>query len=55
MGMYGEIFGSSKLRKESGEDAGTGEETEWGALDLDRGVVYLDRRGPAVGADDADE
>jgi hypothetical protein len=41
MGQLGELFPGAKLRKESEDDAGSGEPFELGSLDLDRGVVRL--------------
>ena len=42
MGMMGELFPGRKIRDESGE-AGTGEQWELGPIDLDNGVVRVQR------------
>ncbi|GAB3885671.1 hypothetical protein ACFQ1S_16660 [Kibdelosporangium lantanae] len=39
MAQFGELFGGAKLRKESQEDAGTGERFGYGPLDLEAGVI----------------
>lgn len=44
MGQFGELLHGGRLRKESDEDAGTGESFEIGSLDLDRGVIRLNPR-----------
>ncbi|MBF6171200.1 hypothetical protein [Nocardia blacklockiae] len=41
MGQFGELLHGGKLRKESDDEAGTGEPFEAGSLDLDRGVIRL--------------
>jgi hypothetical protein len=52
MGQFGELFPGAKLRKESEDDAGTGEPFEIGSLDLDRGVIRLAPRPAPRPADD---
>lgn len=59
MGQLGEMFPGQKLRKETPDEAGSGQRFEPGPLDLDGGVVRL-RRGrqpdrPAEPADPAVE
>lgn len=39
MAQFGELFGGAKLRKETQEDAGTGERFGYGPLDLEAGVI----------------
>jgi len=39
MAQFGELFGGAKLRKETQEDAGTGERFGHGPLDLEAGVI----------------
>lgn len=41
MGQLGEMFPGAKLRKDTPEEAGTGQRFEPGPLDLDGGVVRL--------------
>ncbi|BCK53320.1 hypothetical protein [Nocardia wallacei] len=47
MGQFGELLHGGRLRKESDDEAGTGEQFEIGSLDLDRGVVRLNPRPEA--------
>ncbi|WP_018680767.1 hypothetical protein [Actinokineospora enzanensis] len=44
MTAFGELFPGPKLRKESAEDAGTGQEPLVSRFDLDAGVLYVERR-----------
>ncbi|WP_153346154.1 hypothetical protein [Nocardia aurantia] len=45
MGQIGELFPGPKIRKESQEDAGTGDQPfEIESLDLDRGVIRVTPR-----------
>jgi hypothetical protein len=46
MGQLGELFPGAKLRRETPEEAGTGQRFEPGPLDLDGGVIRL--RPPAA-------
>ncbi|RLK59172.1 hypothetical protein [Actinokineospora cianjurensis] len=54
MSAFGELFGSQKLRKESQDEAGNGqdpaleriEELTTGPIDLDAGVLYVRRPTP---------
>jgi hypothetical protein len=52
MGVLGEMFPSRKLRSEAGE-AGDGQGWRLGPIDLDSGVVEVERVEPGQ-ADDAD-
>jgi hypothetical protein len=52
MGQLGELFPGAKLRRDTPEDAGTGQRFEPGPLDLDSGVIRL--RPPADPEPDAD-
>ncbi|GAA3050749.1 hypothetical protein [Actinokineospora globicatena] len=59
MSAFGELFGSQKLRKESQDDAGNGqdpalervEDLTTGPIDLDAGVLYVRRPTPPKPAD----
>ncbi|WP_019930426.1 hypothetical protein [Nocardia sp. BMG111209] len=54
MGQIGELFPGPKIRKESQEDAGTGDQPfEIESLDLDRGVIRVTPR-PAPRAPEPD-
>ncbi|GAA2983086.1 hypothetical protein [Actinokineospora diospyrosa] len=55
MTSFGELFPGAKLRKESPDDAGNGQDpainlTE-GPIDLDAGVIYIRRPAPKPEAD----
>ncbi|HEX3651056.1 MAG TPA: hypothetical protein VHV49_21740 [Pseudonocardiaceae bacterium] len=54
MGQLGELFPGAQLRKDTPEDAGSGQKFDPGPLDLDSGVIRL---GPARQRkdDEADE
>ncbi|MCX4095465.1 hypothetical protein [Nocardia sp. alder85J] len=53
MGQIGELFPGPKIRKESGEDAGTGDQPfEIESLDLDRGVIRVTPRQVAPPPED---
>jgi hypothetical protein len=53
MGQFGELFGgAAKLRKESEEDAGTGERFEAGPLDLESGVIPVRPRAEKPDSDE---
>ena len=41
MGQLGELFPGAKLRKETPEDAGSGQRFDPGPLDLEGGVIRL--------------
>ncbi|TCO44251.1 hypothetical protein [Actinocrispum wychmicini] len=53
MAQFGELLGGPKLRKETEEEAGTGERFEHGPLDLDSGVIPI-RPRPAPHRPDED-
>ncbi len=54
MGQFGELLHGGRLRKESDDEAGSGQSFEVGELDLDRGVIRLGPR-PAAPRDDESE
>lgn len=51
MAQFGELLGGPKLRKETTEDAETGERFGHGPLDLESGVVSIHPK-PAEPSDD---
>jgi hypothetical protein len=54
MGVLGEMFPSRKLRSEAGE-AGDGQGWRLGPIDLDAGVVQVERTEPEREPEDAEE
>jgi hypothetical protein len=54
MGQLGDMFPGAKLRKDTPEEAGSGQRFEPGPLDLDGGIVQLRAPRPATPAEDDD-
>jgi hypothetical protein len=52
MGQLGELFPGATLRKDTPEDAGSGQRFESGPLDLDSGVVRLTPKPSTPAPDD---
>lgn len=55
MGQLGEMFPGAKLRRETPEEAGSGQSFQPGPLDLDGGVIRLAPRPAPVEEPDEDE
>ncbi len=59
MGQLGELFPGAKLRRETPDEAGSGQRFEPGPLDLDGGVIRLapqaSRPEPSESAESDDE
>lgn len=56
MGQLGEMFPGAKIRKDTPEDAGSGQGFEPGPLDLDAGVIRLrPKPAPVAEPDPADD
>jgi hypothetical protein len=55
MAQFGELFGGAKLRKETEEDAGTGERFGYGPLDLEVGVIPVSPRPRSAEQPDEEE
>jgi hypothetical protein len=55
MGQLGELFPGAKLRRDTPEDAGSGQGFQPGPLDLDGGVIRLAPRSAPVEEPDEDE
>ncbi|WP_157124082.1 hypothetical protein [Nocardia mexicana] len=55
MGQFGELLHGGRLRKESDDEAGSGQSFEVGDLDLDRGVIRLNPRSEPAPRDESGE
>jgi hypothetical protein len=55
MAQFGELFGGAKLRKESEENADTGERFGYGPLDLEAGVIPVSPKTRSAEQPDEEE
>jgi hypothetical protein len=55
MGQLGELFPGAKLRRDTPDEAGDGQQFEPGPLDLEGGVVRLQPRKPAPDPADTED